>query len=78
MKILLLLCWEFFTPVLANGFSLEFEQQLVSSSLHNFSPYSDRSQLSCSLDGLHSSSYFQVLQSLYQFFGNCTKSTNYN
>ena len=31
-----------------------------------------------SLDSLHSSSYFQVLQSLYQFFGNSTKSTDYN
>ena len=30
------------------------------------------------LDGLHSSSYFQVLQSFYQSFGDCTKSTNYN
>ena len=26
----------------------------------------------------HSSSYFQVLQSLYQSFDDCTKSTNYN
>ena len=31
-----------------------------------------------SLDGLHTSSYFQVLQSLYQSFGDCTKRTNYN
>ena len=30
------------------------------------------------MDGLHFSSYFQVLQSLYQFFGDCTKSSNYN
>ena len=28
--------------------------------------------------GLPSSSYFQILQSLYQSFGDCTKSTNYN
>ena len=32
----------------------------------------------CSLDGLQSSSYFNVLQSLYQSFGDSTKSTNYN
>ena len=31
-----------------------------------------------SLDDLHSSSYFQVLQSFYQFLGDCTKSTSYN
>ena len=30
------------------------------------------------MDVLHSSSYFQVPQSLYQSFGDCTKSTNYN
>ena len=30
------------------------------------------------MDGLQSSCYFQVLQSLYQHFGDCTKSTNYN
>ena len=30
------------------------------------------------LDGLHTSSYFQVRQSLYQSFGDCTKSTDYN
>ena len=28
-------------------------------------------------DGLQSSTYFQLLQSLYQFFVDCTKSTNY-
>ena len=30
------------------------------------------------LVGLHLPSYFQVLQSQYQSFGKCTKSTNYN
>ena len=30
------------------------------------------------LDGFHSPSYFLVIQSLYQSFGDCTKSTNYN
>ena len=40
------------------------------------SQYSCRSQQCCSLDGLHMSSYFRVPQSLYQSFGDCTKSTN--
>ena len=31
-----------------------------------------------SLDGLHSSSYFQAIQSLYQSFGDCTKSVIFN
>ena len=35
---------EFFTSVLADGFSLEFEWQQVSSSLQDSSPYSGRSQ----------------------------------
>ena len=35
---------EFFTSVLANGFSLEFEWQQVSSSLQDSSQYSGRSQ----------------------------------
>ena len=30
------------------------------------------------MDGLQPSTYFQVLQSLYQAFGDCTQSTNYN
>ena len=32
----------------------------------------------CCSAGLHSSSHFQVLQSLYQFFGDCTKYADYN
>ena len=32
---IILLCWEFFTPVIADGFSLEFEWQQVSSSLRD-------------------------------------------
>ena len=35
--------WEFFQPVLADGFSLEFEKQQVSSSLQDSSQYSERS-----------------------------------
>ena len=37
-----------------------------------------KSQWYSSLDGLHSSLYFQDLQSLYQSFGDRSKSTNYN
>ena len=70
--------WEFFTWALADGFILEFERQQVSSYLHDSLRYSDRSQLCSRLDGLHSSRYFQVLQSRYQSFGDCIKSTNYN
>ena len=67
--IIILLIWEFPTPVtVADGFSVESERLLVSSILQDFSQYSGRSQQYCCLDGLHSFSYFQVLQSLYQFF----------
>ena len=47
---------EFFTSALADGLSLEFEWQQVSSSLQDSSQYSGRPQQCCSLDGLHSSS----------------------
>ena len=49
---------EFFTSVLADGFSLEFEWQQVSSSLQ----YSGRPQQCCRLDSLYPSANFQVLQ----------------
>ena len=51
-----------FTSALADGLSLVFEWQQVSSSLQDSSQYSGRSQQCCSLDGLHSSSNLQVLQ----------------
>ena len=54
--------YEFFTPILANGLSLETERQQVFSSLQDFSHYSDRSKKCCSLDGLSSSSDFQLFQ----------------
>ena len=44
--------WEFFTSVLADGFSLEFEWQQVSSSFQNFSRYTGQVQQCCSLYGL--------------------------
>ena len=55
---------EFFTSVLADGFSLEFEWQQVSSSLQDSSPYSGRPQQCCRLDSLYPSTNFQVLQAL--------------
>ena len=64
--------------MLADGFSHEFGWQQVSSSLLDSSQYSGRSQQCSSFDSFHPSHYFQVLQSQYQFFGDCTKSTNYN
>ena len=70
--IIILLFWEFFTPTFADGFPRESEWQQVSSSLQDSSQYSGRSQKYCSLDGLHYSSYFQVLQALYQSFGDYT------
>ena len=51
---------ELFISALADGFSLESEWQPVSSSLHDSSKYSGRSQQCCRLDGLHSSANFQV------------------
>ena len=65
-------------PALADGFPLEYVWQQVSSSFQDCSLYSGRSQQLFSLDGLHSSSYFQLLHSLYQFFGDCTDHANYS
>ena len=70
--------WQFFTSVLADGFPQEFEWQQASSILQDSSQYSGKSQQWCSFDSLHPSRYFQVLHSLYQYFRDCTKSTNYN
>ena len=52
--------WEFFTSVLTDSSSLEFEWQ-VFSSLQDSSQYSSCSQYCCCLDGLQLSSFFQVL-----------------
>ena len=41
--IIILFRWKFFTPALADEFSLEFEWQQVSSSLQDSSQYSGRS-----------------------------------
>ena len=76
--IITLLILEFFIPVLADSFPLEFEWQQVSSSLQDSPQYSGRSQQNCSLDSPYSSSYFQVLSFLYQSFGYRTKYSNCN
>ena len=60
--IIIIIILEFFTSASADSLSLEFEWQQFSSSLQDFSRYSGCSQ-QC-LDGLHSSSNFQILQSL--------------
>ena len=44
ITIIILLILEFFTPTFAASFPLESEWQQVSSSLQDFSQYSDRSQ----------------------------------
>ena len=64
--IIIITPWEFIISANALGFSLEFERQQVSSNLQDSSQYSGRFHLCCSLDCLHSSSYFQVPKSHYQ------------
>ena len=54
----------FFTSVLDEGFSLEFEWQQVSLSLQDSSQYSGCPQQCCHLDSLYPSANFQVLQAL--------------
>ena len=49
---------EFFTSALADGFSLEFEWQQVSSSLQDSSQDSGRSQQCCRLDSLYPSANY--------------------
>ena len=53
---------DFFTSVLADVFSLEFEWQQVSISLQDSFHDSGRSQQCCHLDSLYPSANFQVLQ----------------
>ena len=62
--IIIIFSLEFFTSASADGLSLQFERQQVSSSQQDSSQNSGRSQKRCSLDDLHSSANFQVLQSL--------------
>ena len=65
----LLLLWlftplEFFTSVLADGFSLEFEWQQVFSSLQDSSQYSGHPQQCCRLDSLYPSAKLLMSTSL--------------
>ena len=66
------------TALLADGFPLESNWLQVSPSFQDSSYYSGRSQYCCSLDNLHSFTYFQVLQSLCQSFGDCTERNWYH
>ena len=69
---------EVFTPASSGGFSLQPEWQQVSSGLQDFSQYSSWSQDCCSLDGLHSSSDFQIFHSSFQVSEDRSKNTNNN
>ena len=68
---------EVFTPESVDGFSLDSEWLQISSNPKDSSKYSDQSQQCCSSNCLPLSYYFQILQSLYQSFGDCTENTNY-
>ena len=57
LLLLLFTPWEFFTSALADGLSLNFEWQQVSSSLWDSSQYYGRSRQCSNLDGLHSSPF---------------------
>ena len=70
--------WEFFTSALADGFQWSLSDSKspqVSRTL--ISILADLSNI-VFLDSLHPSSYFLVLQSFYQSFGDINKCTNYN
>ena len=67
-----------FKPALANGLSIDFKRKRVSSSLEDSSQNTSRSYSRCSLYRVNFSSYYQVLQSLNQSFGDCSKCSNYN
>ena len=57
--------WVFLTSACLRSFSGVWEQQ-ISSDLQDSSQYSTRSWKCCSLDGLYSSSNFQLLVSIFQ------------
>ena len=59
-----ILLFKFSASALADGLSLEFEWQQVSSSLQDSSRYSGRSQQCSRLDGLYSPANVEVFQSL--------------
>ena len=69
--------FEFFASALTEGLPLAFECQQVFSSFQDSSQDYGRSQQCCSLDSLHPFCYFQVVQALYQSFGDWTMCPNY-
>ena len=69
---------EFFASALAGGLSVEYEWQQFSLSPQDSFQYSGRSQLYCSLEGLDSSSEFQLFQLLFHANGDRFKCANYN
>ena len=69
---------EFFTLSSVDGFTLKSEWHQVPSGLQDSSKYSARLQQCYSLDGLGSSSDFQLFQPPYKAFRNRSKCTIYN
>ena len=61
--IIIIIPWEFFSSILADGHSQESERQQVSSRLHDSSQSSDRPHRCCSLNGLCFSFDFQFPKS---------------
>ena len=76
--IIILLVEIFFSSALADGFYWSLSDSKSTSNNQDSPKDSCRSQQWCSLCSLHPSRYFKVLQSLYETFADCTKSTNYN
>ena len=70
--------WEFFTPVLVDGVSLTSEWPQVSSSLQDFSQFSDQPKYCHRLDSLDSSSNVQIFKPSFQAFRGRSKRANYN
>ena len=60
LLLLLFTLLEFFTSVLADGFSLEFEWEHISSRLQDSSQYSGRSHQCCHLDSFYPSANVRV------------------
>ena len=75
LGIIILILWIFFfTPLLGDGFSFEFDWDQVFSSIQNSCFNSGRNKC-CSLDGLYLSFYFQVSRFFYHAIADCSKRT---
>ena len=72
------LCECFFMLALFGGISLKFEWQEVPLSPQDSFGYSNWSLQRCSLNSFDSSSNFQLFWSSFKFFGDRSKSANYN